>query len=147
MSTLFASCWRHGRCKTVRYWKDDQGRNAGMTAMLDKDNIGGGTKPDVSVPGFDSSLGHNRGHLLAAFLGGSNVDPRNFVTMFSRANSPVMRGYELQVSKAVKGGETVRYTVVAHYDGVSKIPSALTLHAIGSGPNPLLINVRIPNVP
>ncbi|MFI7300299.1 DNA/RNA non-specific endonuclease [Streptomyces sp. NPDC050121] len=47
-----------------------------------------------------------------AQLGGSNADPRNFVTMHQYANTPVMRAVEGQVRRAVeRGGQTVRYRV------------------------------------
>ncbi|WP_442810008.1 DNA/RNA non-specific endonuclease [Streptomyces sp. NBC_01197] len=65
--------------------------------------------------GWDSEKRHNRGHLLGALLGGSNEDPRNFVTTHQFANSPVMRHCELQVQQAVRHGDTVRLRVTPHY--------------------------------
>ncbi|MFJ8542335.1 DNA/RNA non-specific endonuclease [Streptomyces sp. NPDC093586] len=55
--------------------------------------------------------GYSRAHLLAAMIGGSNKDPRNFFTMHSYANSPVMRKIEMHVRNAVRDGETIEYSV------------------------------------
>ncbi|MEV8100391.1 DNA/RNA non-specific endonuclease [Kitasatospora sp. NPDC085879] len=56
-------------------------------------------------------------HLLGAQLGGSNKDPRNFVTMHQYANTPAMRDFETQVRKAVDAGEIIRYRATPAYSG------------------------------
>jgi hypothetical protein len=94
--------------------------------------IGGATGPKYDPPGWVKGKGYNRAHLLAAVLGGSNKDPRNFVTMHQYANTPVMRDFELQIRDAVKSGEIVQYRVTPHYDGNSVIPKGVTLEAYGN---------------
>jgi len=96
----------------------------------------GKTRPRVRVPGWVSGKGYNRTHLLAAQLGGSNKDPRNFVTMYEHANSPVMRALENQIREAVdKKGEIIEYTVTPVYttnDPNDLIPLGLTIEARGN---------------
>ncbi len=71
--------------------------------------------------------------LLGAQLGGLNTDPRNFVTMHQYANTPVMRGVERQVRKAVEDGQTVHYRVTPVYRGADPLPLGVTIEAQGSG--------------
>ena len=60
------------------------------------------------------SANHARGHLISRLLGGSGRDARNLTTLYQNpVNTPVMRGFEQQVANAVRGGQTVRYEVVA----------------------------------
>jgi hypothetical protein len=118
---------------------DSHDRATGVSTVLNKDNIGGSTDPKVDPVGWVSGKGYNRAHLLAAMLGGSNKDPRNFVTMFRYANSPVMRSVEMAVRDAIKnGGETVRYEVTPIYADVvvgpaNPYPLGVTIRAQGSG--------------
>ncbi|WP_372337607.1 hypothetical protein [Streptomyces sp. MK5] len=61
-----------------------------MHATLGKDMLGANPMdPHGDPPGWERDKGYNRAHLLCARLGGSNYDPRNFVSMHSDANSPV----------------------------------------------------------
>ncbi|MGW0086119.1 ricin-type beta-trefoil lectin domain protein [Streptomyces sp. NPDC003393] len=120
-------------CDTPDYGElDEHGRATGVEALLTKDNIGGKTNPAVDPAGWESGQGYNRAHLLAAMLGGSNKDPRNFVTMHSYANSPVMRGFELQVRNAVRDGEDVLYRATPIYSGSDPLPLGVTLSARGN---------------
>jgi RHS repeat-associated protein len=108
------------------------GRATGMQATITQDMLGGKTNPQVDPAGWQSGQGYNRAHLLAAMIGGSNRDPRNFVTMHSYANSPVMRQVELQVRNAVRDGETIEYSVTPIYaDNHAKIPLGVTIEAHG----------------
>lgn len=79
--------------------------------------------------------GHqNRAHLLAAMIGGSNKDPRNFVTMHHYANTPVMRTVEMQVRDAVRDGEFIQCSVTpicADDNARIRIPLGVTIEAHG----------------
>jgi hypothetical protein len=111
---------------------DDIGRATGVEATLTKDSIGGATDPHVKLPEYGGRrLNHNKAHLLAAMLGGSNTDPRNFVIMFAYANSPVMRTFEYAIRDAVKAGQTVYYRVTPVYRGSDVIPIGVTMEARG----------------
>ncbi|MEV0598443.1 DUF6531 domain-containing protein [Streptomyces sp. NPDC050315] len=109
-------------------------RATGMHATISKDMLGGKTGPQVDPAGWESGKGYNRAHLLAAMLGGSNKDARNFVTMHAYANSPVMRQVELQVRNAVRDGdEIIQYSVTPIYaDAHAKIPLGVTIEAHGN---------------
>ncbi|KPC78362.1 DUF6531 domain-containing protein [Streptomyces sp. NRRL S-4] len=109
------------------------GRATSMHATISGDMLGGKTKAQVDPAGWQSGMGYNRAHLLAAMIGGSNKDSRNFVTMHSYANSPIMRQVELQVRNAVRDdGETIQYSVTPIYaDNNAKIPLGVTIEAHG----------------
>ncbi|MFF9157661.1 DNA/RNA non-specific endonuclease [Streptomyces sp. NPDC014846] len=93
----------------------------------------GKTNPQIDPAGWESGKGYNRAHLLAAMIGGSNKDRRNFVTMHSYANSPVMRQVELQVRNAVRNDEIIQYSVRAIYaDDNAKIPLGVIIEAHGN---------------
>ena len=115
---------------------DDLSRPIGTSATITRRMLGTGTRPATRMrpPGFrGEAAGHSRGHLIARQLGGSGSDSRNLVTLFqSRANSPVMRGFESRVRAAVEAGETVRYAVTPIYRGAEAVPRAVTLSARGS---------------
>ncbi|WP_374404129.1 DNA/RNA non-specific endonuclease [Streptomyces sp. 35G-GA-8] len=66
------------------------GRAQGVTVTLTRSMMGGKTGPGVDPAGWQSNKGYNRAHLLGAQIGGSNKDPRNFVTMHAYANRPKM---------------------------------------------------------
>jgi RsiW-degrading membrane proteinase PrsW (M82 family) len=89
---------------------DDMGRATGATANVTPEMIGSGSRPyGVDPPGLNTDLGHARGHLIAAQLGGTGRDARNLVTLFqTRANSPEMRSFETMVRRAVDAGEIVQ---------------------------------------
>ncbi|MFF5185529.1 DNA/RNA non-specific endonuclease [Streptomyces sp. NPDC000345] len=119
---------------------DEHGRATGVHVTLTQANIGGKTDPSVDPAGWVSGMGYNRAHLWGAQLGGSNKDPRNFVTMHQYANSPVMRRVENQVRRAVeKEGQTVQYSVTPIYADTPGLgpanpyPLGVTIRANGSG--------------
>ena len=119
----------------VHYSPVDQlGRPGPMTAEIHQHMLGQKTGPKIdenSLPGWDSNYVMNRGHLLAASLGGSNTIPENFVAMHRVTNSPIMSYYEDQIAKAVgKNGHVVTYTVTPICrDAHDLRPVGLTLHA------------------
>jgi hypothetical protein len=128
---------------------NEHGQRSGVHALLDENNIGGKTRPrpEEDIPAIRPGGLDNQTHLLGAMLGGSNTDPRNFVSMFRRANSPRMRAVEFQIRDAIRdGGQQVRFSAVPKYIGNDPRPIYIQIKAIGSGPNPLLINTKIWNV-
>ncbi|GAA2339563.1 DNA/RNA non-specific endonuclease [Streptomyces kunmingensis] len=109
-------------------------RATSMHATITRDMLGGKTNPQHDPAGWQSGKGYNRAHLLAAMIGGSNKDPRNFVTMHSYANSPVMRQVEMQVRNSVRDNdEIIQYSVTPIYaDDNAKIPLGVTIEAHGN---------------
>ncbi|MNI73935.1 hypothetical protein D3C73_1299830 [compost metagenome] len=125
-------------------------RPTGVTATITKDMIGTGSIPSQSIipPGFlgggPGSPKHARGHLLGNQLGGSGKDARNLVTLYQTpVNTPVMRGYESAVRRAVDRGEVVRYQSIPIYDGNVLMPTGVTLKARGT--NGYMLDVSIIN--
>lgn len=112
--------------------RDHLHRATSVTATLHPDMMGGKTSPKFDPVGWVTGKGYNRAHLLGAQLGGSNKDPRNFVTMHQYANTPIMRDLEGQVRAAVDKGEIVKYTVTAHYSGNDLLPKGVTIEAHGN---------------
>ncbi|SEN20814.1 DUF6531 domain-containing protein [Actinacidiphila rubida] len=113
---------------------DEHGRPGPMTAEIHQHMLGQKTGPKISedsLPGWDGNYVMNRGHLLAASLGGSNTIPENFVAMHRVTNSPIMSYYEDQIAKAVgKNGHVVTYTVTPVYRNEHDLrPVGLTIHA------------------
>ncbi|WP_259371037.1 RHS repeat-associated core domain-containing protein [Streptomyces sp. SCUT-3] len=111
------------------------GRATSMHATIEPGMTGGSTNPSVNVPGYQKYKNLNKTHLLGAQIGGSNKDPRNFVTMHRFANSPVMRAIEDQIRKAVDAGETIEYSVIPIYASNRSndvIPLGLTIEAHGN---------------
>ena len=105
----------------VREWDGQQRQFATGASIiltpdwLEQNSRRSSANPDVVPPGIPSA-GFERGHLIAAVLGGSNRDGRNFVSLERFTNSPVMRGYELQVRNTVRSCDVVDYTVLANFD-------------------------------
>ncbi|MFB7452950.1 DUF6531 domain-containing protein [Streptomyces sp. NPDC056194] len=111
------------------------GRATTMRARIEPGMTGGKTNPQAKVPGYEKYKKLNKTHLLGAQIGGSNKDPRNFVTMHRFANSPVMRKIEDQIRAAVDKGETIEYSVSPVYatnDPTDVIPKGLIIHATGN---------------
>ncbi|MFF5081580.1 LamG-like jellyroll fold domain-containing protein [Actinoplanes sp. NPDC000266] len=125
---------------------NDDGQRSGVHALLDSGNLGGRTKPRPSrpIPSFVSGQ-DNRTHLLGAFIGGSNTDPRNFVAMFREANNPEMLSHEYQIRDALKAGQQVDFRATPIYSGTDSRPLGITITAIGSGPDPLMLDVTVLN--
>ncbi|MHA4773005.1 DUF6531 domain-containing protein [Streptomyces sp. MSC1_001] len=111
------------------------GRATTMRARIEPGMTGGKTNPQAKVPGYEKYKKLNKTHLLGAQIGGSNKDPRNFVTMHRFANSPVMRKIEDQIRAAVDSGETIQYSVSPVYatnDPTDVVPKGLIIHATGN---------------
>ncbi|MFF2819661.1 DUF6531 domain-containing protein [Kitasatospora cineracea] len=111
---------------------DHLNRAKGVFAILDSTMMGGKTDPKYDPVGWATGKGYNRAHLLGAQIGGSNKDPRNFVTMHQYANTPIMRDLEGQIRKAVDAGEIIHYRVTPHYDRNELIPRGVTIEAYGN---------------
>ena len=122
---------------------DEYGRATGVEALLTRDSIGGKTDPKVDPAGWvgGGKGEYHRAHLLGAQLGGSNTDPRNFVTMHAYANTPVMRSIEYQIRRAVEGGQTVRYSATPIYNGSELWPRAITIRAQGDGGLDIFVSI------
>ncbi|MEY2233012.1 RHS repeat-associated core domain-containing protein, partial [Streptomyces sp. BF23-19] len=121
----------------VSYSTGPGGRAGTMHASIRPHMTGGKTRPRVrgGVAGWEIGKGYNRTHLLGAQIGGSNRDPRNFVTMHAYAKTPVMVHIENQIRDAVDRGETIEYTVTPIYrtnNATDLIPVELTLEVNGS---------------
>ncbi|MEU9805177.1 DNA/RNA non-specific endonuclease [Mycobacterium sp. NPDC050853] len=115
---------------------DNLGRPTGITARVTPDMIrtGSDAMRTPVPPGFGGqAAGHARGHLLANVLGGSGKLSENLVTLINNpVNSPVMRGFEMSVAKAVEGGQIIDYAVTPLYRGAEAMPEAVQIIAKGS---------------
>ena len=129
--------------------RDALGRATGAAATITKSMINTGTRAAgrIRPPGFVDGEQHARGHLIAKLLGGSGDDARNLTTMFTNANTPVMRAFEKKVADAVRGGQTVRYQVTPIYRGSDPIARGITLRAVGNGSKPINLHVTVLNIP
>jgi hypothetical protein len=123
---------------SIDYGKlDALGRPTGIRAQITRGMIKTGSDPNPNIrpPGFDSSKGHARGHLLGDQLGGSGKVDSNLVTLFQDGpNSPVMRDFETQVRRAVESGQVIDYRVTPIYNGSDPIPIGVTMEAKGVNP-------------
>ncbi|WP_459204014.1 DNA/RNA non-specific endonuclease [Ralstonia pseudosolanacearum] len=128
---------------------DELGRPTGIDASITPDMIKTGTPADPSItpPGWAGNgtlYNQARGHLLGNQLGGFGNLPENLVTLQQNwTNSPVMRGFEGQVRRAVEAGETVQYTSTPVYGGSNLIPKGVTL--MGNGSNGFNLGVTVLN--
>ena len=89
------------------------------------DHPGSGARhtPDGLIQGV-----HERGHLIAGSLGGSNQDPGNMVPLFRNANFQQMYwGFEAGALAAVRRGETLFYRATAHYAADPLVPYEVRL--------------------
>ncbi|MFE2954493.1 DNA/RNA non-specific endonuclease [Embleya sp. NPDC059267] len=73
-----------------------------------------------------------RGHLLGRQLGGSGVEMRNLVPIYSKANDPGMKKWEDKVAAALSNNDVVYYTSRPIYENPgSSIPTQIKLTASG----------------
>jgi len=77
----------------------------------------------------------NRGHLIAYSLGGSNLEPKNFVPLYRTPNYPVMywRVEDIVRQRVEAYQEQVYYSVTPRYDGLDPIPYRLDFQIYTSG--------------
>jgi RHS repeat-associated protein len=124
------------------------GQRSGVRALLDKSFLKGATapRPQEPIPALRPGGLDNRTHLLAAMFRGSNTDPRNFVAMYGVANNPRMLTVEYEIRRALQAGQQVRYAAVPKYIGNISRPIYIHIRAVGSGPDPLMVNIKIWNV-
>ena len=114
---------------------DVLGRPTGAAARIDESMLRSGTDVGrgIRTPGLQPNQGLARGHLIAKLLGGSGTDARNLVTIIQTpVNTPIMRGFEQQIARAVEAGEQVDLTVQPIYRGSELVPRAITLSARGA---------------
>jgi hypothetical protein len=103
---------------------------SGINATLVLTMLGTGTRPSVDPRGWRSGL--DRGHLLAARLGGSGATLQNLVAMYPRPNRGPMRVVEGQVAGAVAACQVVNYIVAPIYGSGSLPVSSIILSATGN---------------
>jgi len=122
------------------------GQAVGATATVVADVLGTGTGPSrrIKPPGYisgDAPWNHDKGHLIAAWFGGSGRDPANLMTLDRRANQTHMKGFESEVARRVRGGETIEYSVTPLYTKGSLPPSMVLMTAFGhrGGPTARLV--------
>ncbi|GAA0692758.1 hypothetical protein GCM10010193_54170 [Kitasatospora atroaurantiaca] len=139
----------YGAGGSVRYGAlDELGRPTGVSAsvrpgMLKIPGVQKGTGSEagsLKPPGWRGNgtlFNEARGHLLAGRLGGRGTGKnarQNLVTLTQDPiNTPLMRDLvEGPIYDAVKGGETVQYSVTPVYEGSNPIPIELRMEAHGS---------------
>ncbi len=139
---------RYGDLKS--FTDPDETRGTSMEAYLTPSMFPDpGTRAGRPIPaslrpaGYQGVSGpHAKGHLLADTLGGSNDDPRNFVTLYHRfkkgdnhINDTPMREMEMRMRRVVEGkqdgvpAQNVRYKVEALGD--DRLPHSIRITAIG----------------
>jgi DNA/RNA non-specific endonuclease len=124
------------------------GADACYTSPID---LGGGTPTNTRIrpAGYDSSIYRNS-HLIAASLGGSGIDLRNLVPLYTAANSPMMYNYiEAVVKEHVEAGERVYYDVVPEYAGPGPVPDGMYFYvgtSSGYQQSCSMANAQIPNI-
>jgi RHS repeat-associated protein len=93
----------------------------------------GKSKARVNLPGYEKGQNLNRGHLIAAVLGGSNTAAGNFVPLYWPTNRR-MESLELRIKSAVNGpnGQIVWYVVIPDFKPSTLVPYGITLYARGS---------------
>ena len=129
---------------TVNYGSIDrlerpQGVEATLGLPLPK-----GSRATYKPPGYDSSKGHAKGHLLGKQFGGSGKRPENIVTLIhDPVNTPKMRDEENKIKSAVDNGEIIHYRITPIYSGNQLIPIAVSL--VATGDNSFSISITIEN--
>ncbi|MFE3874197.1 LamG-like jellyroll fold domain-containing protein [Kitasatospora sp. NPDC059146] len=153
--------------KTWVYYqpRDQAGRATGVTACLNAADIdyqdrgrmpdpnkntfiiGGDTRSTAAgtydPPGFVDGTKQARGHLLARQLGGSGLEMRNLVPLYTNANSVVMKSYEDQVRAALdqNPSQTVYFSSqVEYWDKTDPNPRRIWFNARGTGG----LNISVP---
>lgn len=121
----------------IRYReRNTKGQATGVTATVTAPMIGAGTRARRNPPGWQGDgRRHNeaRAHLLAELLGGSGTDLRNLVTLTHvGANTPQMRGFEVEAAHRARAGEVLEYTSTPLYNEGVLAPSAILLTTQGS---------------
>lgn len=123
-------------------------RPTGVTATIESDMIGKGTKASshIKPPGFGGGRrGDARGHLLGNQLGGHGGDRRNLVSLTQNpANHPKMSMAERKIRQAVEGGQSVEYKITPTYKGTQLRPTGIKLKARGDGGFKLTQTIRNP---
>ena len=129
----------------IRYQPlDELGRAQGIVAELRPGELVGGSSAYHEPHGYEGRReNHAQGHLLGKQLGGAGADPRNIALLYQDgANTPDMSRLEGAIRRAVDGGETVTYEVMAIYDGDNHLPMGVRLTAKGDNGFHLTADVR-----
>ncbi|RPJ09800.1 MAG: hypothetical protein EHM37_15110 [Deltaproteobacteria bacterium] len=126
----------HPRSGLILYGTlDHLDRPTGVIARVTRNMLRQGTTAaDAIVPyGYDASLGHAKGHLLAKVLGGSGELLENFITMMQNpTNNSTMKAIELAIRDAVDLGEVVDVVVRPIYIGGSRTAHKIAIVARGN---------------
>ncbi|MEV6791740.1 DNRLRE domain-containing protein [Streptomyces sp. NPDC051320] len=80
---------------------------------------------DLTPRGFGKNM--QRGHLLANILGGTGLDKRNLMPLYSKVNSPDMSAVEGDIASRIEKGETMYYSVSPNYTGGNLVPDSVTI--------------------
>lgn len=130
------------------YWPlDGMGRASGAEACL-KQPLSGGTSPGVDPVGWNGGWNDgyrmDRGHLIAARLGGRGIR-RNLVPLYIGPNRGVMRVFEGVVAGVVDAVDPTYYASIPVYDGAGGIPKGVSMvYAKYMGPAGALSILNIP---
>lgn len=135
---------------------DEFGRPGVVEAVINPRHLEPGKRPSTPrnhPAGTELGIGYDMTHLGAHELGFPTI-PRNLTTASRQTNRffgprktrpPTMRRVEMDVMKAIREGQTVRYRVTPIYVGRAPYPSAFHIQASGSGPNGIWIDTVIRN--
>jgi DNA/RNA non-specific endonuclease len=129
---------------------DGQGRPTRVEVRLTNSVLGLGSDPSFRPPGYDTNLGHHRGHLLARQLGGGGgMD--NIVILYSNINNGPMSSFESRIANVLRRNGTIDYTVDVIWGGTNNtwIPMRIEINATGFYGNgtPYQDSLTLNNVP
>jgi DNA/RNA non-specific endonuclease len=82
---------------------------------------------------------YDRCHIIGRQLGGNGHNPDNLFTCFHEINTPMMRGIETEVKRAVRARQQVDYRVTLIYrrrSGPMSSAIRITAHGVGPGGTP-----------
>ncbi|MGW5457259.1 DNA/RNA non-specific endonuclease [Streptomyces sp. NPDC003996] len=87
-----------------------------------------------------------RGHILANQLGGTGLDRRNLLPLYTAVNSPRMSAVEKVVADRIANHETMYYEVTAGYTGDNLVPDSVNISwwSMTTGESD---TVNLPNTP
>jgi hypothetical protein len=137
------------RPRIVHRQPNADGQATGGMATVVSNVLGTGTGPSrrIKPVGYVSGKrpwNHDKGHLIAAWFGGSGRDRANLMTMERRANQVHMKAFEGDVARRASGGETIEYSVTPLYDSRSSPPSMVLMTAFGHREGPKARIIRNP---
>ncbi|WP_162660373.1 DNA/RNA non-specific endonuclease [Tuwongella immobilis] len=133
--TYFVGCeewgwavWAHHADCILDFPVDSLGRANEVNAYLDKSVLRAGTPATYTPPGYDSSVGHAKGHLLANVLGGLGSKLCGVNQLFHKTtNNSMMKKVENAVKRLLTAGDTVHYNVRVLYENFELVPYMLKM--------------------